>query len=246
MSEPNIDIQLKVWKDLALSKQVLMGAATDALGLDASCSSKELKQALQQAIQKTKEADINIKTTREKADAEIAEMKKQMDASNQARIEAEAKIAAAETARETAERQLTIGREENSKAIKKARAEANEKENKLKAISKALADTPENVIKKLKNLKKQKLDESNLRKQTETKLKEVRKEKTALEAELEQHKALAQKSATLVEQLRELHDLCKDQNKKIKSLSEDKKDHFKIPKIDEELLKSLEQANSQD
>ena len=33
----DVDIQLQVWKDLAISKQVLMGAATDALGLDAEC-----------------------------------------------------------------------------------------------------------------------------------------------------------------------------------------------------------------
>ena len=42
----DVDIQLKVWKDLAISKQILMGAATDALGLDAECSTEELKEAL--------------------------------------------------------------------------------------------------------------------------------------------------------------------------------------------------------
>ena len=42
----DVEVQLQVWKDLAISKQILMGAATDALGLDAECSTEELKSAL--------------------------------------------------------------------------------------------------------------------------------------------------------------------------------------------------------
>lgn len=239
MSQTDIDVQLKVWKDLAVSKQMLMGAATDALGLDAECSSAELKEALQTAIQRAKEADTNIIQTREKADKELAEMKQLVSSSDLARSEAEEKTAEAEKAREIAERQLANGRASNAEAIKKARAEVIDHQNKLKAISKALADTPENVVKKLKNLKKQKLDESKLRTQAETKLKALKKEKSTLESELEQHRALVEKAAPLADQIRELHTLCKDMNKKIKSLSEDKKDAFKIPKLDEELLSAL-------
>lgn len=239
MSQTDIDVQLKVWKDLAVSKQMLMGAATDALGLDAECSSAELKEALQTAIQRAKEADTNIIQTRENADKELAEMKQLVSSSDLARSEAEEKTAEAEKAREIAERQLANGRASNAEAIKKARAEVIDHQNKLKAISKALADTPENVVKKLKNLKKQKLDESKLRTQAETKLKALKKEKSTLESELEQHRALVEKAAPLADQIRELHTLCKDMNKKIKSLSEDKKDAFKIPKLDEELLSAL-------
>lgn len=239
MSQTDIDVQLKVWKDLAVSKQMLMGAATTALGLDAECSSAELKEAMHTAIQRAKEADANINQTREKADKEIAEMKQLVTSSDLARVAAEEKSEVAEKAREAADHQLTSGRASNAEAIKKARAEVTEHQNKLKAISKALADTPENVVKKLKNLKKQKLDESKLRTQVETKLKVLKKEKSTLEDELEEHKTLVEKAAALVDQVRELHGLCKDQNKKIKSLSEDKEDLFKIPKIDEELLTAL-------
>ena len=52
MSQTDIDIQLQVWKDLAISKQILMGAATDALGLDAQCSTDELKSAMNKAIKR--------------------------------------------------------------------------------------------------------------------------------------------------------------------------------------------------
>ncbi len=246
MSPADIDIQLKVWKDLALSKQVLMSAATEALGLDAECSSRELKDALDAAILRAKEADHNISQTNEKAEKEIAEMKQMVESSNKARIEAEEQIATSEDARATAERQLTTGRAENNEAIKKARADVADKQNQLKAISKALADTPENVVKKLKNLKKQKLDESKLRTQVETRLKTIRKEKTTLETELKEQKELAEKGASLVDQIRELHALNNDQNEKIKSLSEDEKDLFEIPKLDEELLKTLQPEETED
>ncbi|MCP4076313.1 MAG: hypothetical protein GY744_09030 [Gammaproteobacteria bacterium] len=246
MSQADIDIQLKVWKDLALSKQILMGAATEALDLHAECSATELKAALDKVIQHSKETEINIVETREKAEKEVAEMKQLVSSSDKARAEAEEKIATSEKAREAAERQMTIGRSENSEAIKKARADVADKQNKLKAISKALADTPENVVKKLKNLKKQKFDESKLRTQAESKLKATLKEKKSIESDLEEQKAQVEKGASLVELVRELHTLCNDQNNKIKSLSEDKKDLFKIPKLDEELLKSLQPEADED
>ncbi|MCZ6798381.1 MAG: hypothetical protein O7D36_10605 [Gammaproteobacteria bacterium] len=242
MNQSDIDIQLKVWKDLAISKQILMGAATDALGLDAACTTDELKAALNKAIQQAKDADITIVTTREQAERQVAEMKQQVAASEQDRIDAEGKVVVALKVCETAEKQLAAGRAENAESLKKARAEVTDKQNKLKAISRALADTPENVVKKLKTLKKQKLEESRLRTQTETKLQSTRKQKAKLEAELENRKSLCQQSLPLITQLRELHSICKKQSKKIKSLSEGKKSSITIPKLDEELLENLEKA----
>lgn len=242
MNQTDIDIQLKVWKDLAISKQVLMGAATDALGLDAACSTDELKSAMNKAIQQAKEADIIVINTRERAEKEVSEMKAQVASSEQARVDAEEQIAGAVKARETAERQLAAGRSENAEVLKKARAEVADKQNKLKAISKALADTPENVVKKLKTLKKQKMDESKLRTQTESRLLSTRREKTKLEGKLENTQSLIEQSAPLIAQLKELHAIAKKQNKKIKSLSDDKKDIVKIPKLDEELIETIEKA----
>ena len=242
MNQTDNDIQLQVWKDLAISKQILMGAATDALGLDATCTTDELKVAMNKAIQQAKDADITVVTTREQAERDIAEMKQLVADSDQARIEAEVKVDAAVKSRETAERQLAVGRAENTEALKKVRAEVTEKQNKLKAISKSLADTPENVVKKLKTLKKQKLEDSKLRTQTEGKLQSTRKEKVKLETELENRKSLNEQSLPLIAQLRELHSICSKANTKIKSLSEDKKGAIKIPKLDEELLENLEKA----
>jgi colicin import membrane protein len=237
-----VDVQLQVWKDLAISKQVLMGAAADALGLDSECSTAELKAALNKAIQRAKDADLVIIETRTQAEQQVAEAQQRMEVAEKARIEAEAQVQIAVTSRESAEHQLNVGKSDNAEAVKKAKADVADKQNKLKAISKALADTPENVVKKLKTLKKQKMDEAKAKTQAESKLQSTRKEKAKLEAELESQKAALEQAAPLVKQLKELHGLCKQANKTIKKLSEDKKDLLKIPKLDEETIETLEKT----
>ncbi|MCP4981634.1 MAG: hypothetical protein GY935_14205, partial [Gammaproteobacteria bacterium] len=141
----DVDIQLQVWKDLAISKQILMGAAADALGLDAECSTTELKTALDQAIERARDADLNIQETRSQAESQIADFKQRTESAERARAEAEEQVTVATKAREQTERQLANGKADNAEALRKARAEVTDKQNKLKAISKSLADTPENV-----------------------------------------------------------------------------------------------------
>lgn len=246
MSETDVEIPLKVWKDLAISKQVLMGAATEALGLNAECSTEELSTALAEAIKRAKEADANIASMREQTDTELTEMKALVETSEKARIEAEEQVAEANKARETAERQLTVGRSENAEAIKKARADVADKQSKITAISTALADTPENVIKKLKTLKKQKLDEAKMRAQVETKLQTTRKEKGKLEQEIETQKAQLEQATTLVDQVRAMHELCKQANEKISALSDGDAEFIELPELDEELMESLGKATPEE
>jgi hypothetical protein len=235
---------LKVWKDLAISKQILMGAATDALGLDAECSTEELKQALDEAIQRARDADINIQETRSHAEQQVAEYRHQAEVADKARQEAESKVETAVRAREQAEHQLAKGKEDNAAALKKARAEVAEKQNQLKSISKALADTPENVVRKLKTLKKQKMDESKLRTQAESKLQKTRKQNAELEAEVEAQKALVKSAAGLVAQIRELHSTCLAAEATIGELSDKKKDQLEVPEVDLQALETLEEALS--
>jgi colicin import membrane protein len=227
------EIQLKAWKNLAISKQMLMTAATEALGLDPECSTEELRSAL-----------TNVVHMREQADKELAEMKARVDSSDNASVEAEAQLAVATEARETADRKLAIAKQENADAISKAKAEVADKQNKLKAISVALSDTPENVVKKLKTLKKQKHDEAKLKSQIESQVTNLRKQKASLENEIEQQKAQLEETAPLVERVQELHGLCVAANETIRSVSEDEKDLIQVPELDEELLESLSKAAS--
>jgi chromosome segregation ATPase len=242
VNQINSEIQLQVWKDLAISKQVLMSAATDALGLSSECSTGELKNALEQAIKRAKEADSVIVKIRNETEAQLAEMQQLVDASNKARIAAEEKVQTAETARAESERILAAGRADNAETVKKVRAELAEEKNKVKAISKALADTPENVVKKLKAFKKQKVEDAKVRDINEAQLKTARKEKTELKAEVDAQKALVKQAATLVPQIRELHSLCKQQNKFLQSPDEAREDLGEIPVLDDDLLNTLEKA----
>jgi colicin import membrane protein len=238
----DVDIQLQVWKDLAISKQILMGAAADALGLDSECSTDELKTALTQAIQRARDADIQIQETLSNSEQQVTEFKRRTEIAELARSEAEAKVEESVNARAQAERQLTNGKADNAEALKKARAEVTDKQNKLKAISKALADTPENVVRKLKTLKKQKMDEAKLRGQAESRLQSMRKEKAKLEAELETQKPALENAATLLEQIKAMHEACLQAESTIKTLSDKKKDQLKLPPFDEAAFAALEQA----
>ncbi len=232
-----------------------MEAATKALGLTPECSTEDLRIALDRSIKRTKEAEINIVSIREQTDKELAEMRRLVDkelvemkalvrSSKEDQTEARKQVAEATKAREAAERQLAMGKSENAKALKEAKVDVADKQSKLKAISTALADTPENVVKKIKTLKKQKLDEAKIRTQIETKLRTTRQEKDKLQQEIEAQKAQLEQITPLVEKVREMHDLCKQANKKIEALSEDDTDLVAIPKLDEELLESLEKATS--
>jgi len=237
-----VDVQLQVWKDLAISKQILMGAAADALGLDSECTTAELKTALDQAIKRARDSDISIQETRSQADQQIAEFKSRAETAEKARAEAEEEAATAVKAREQAEHQVSKGKADNAEALKKARAEVADKQNKLKAISKALADTPENVVRKLKTLKKQKMDEAKLRTQAEARLQSMRKEKAKLEADLETQKSTLENAAELVEQIRALHETCVKAETTIAGLSDKKKDQITVPELDQDKLEALEQA----
>ena len=218
-----------------------MGAAADALGLDAECSTTELKAALDQAIQRARDADIKIQETRSEAEQQVNEYLKRVEVAEQASKEAEERAAAAVKAREQAEHQLAVGKADNAEALKKARAEVTEKQNKLKAISKSLADTPENVVRKLKTLKKQKMDETRLRGQAESRLQSMRKEKARLEAKIEANKESLNSAATLLEQARALHQACLEAEATIKKLADKKTDPFKVPDFDQAALEALEE-----
>jgi len=236
----DVDVQLKVWKDLAISKQILMGAAADALGLGAECTTAELKTALNEAIKRAREADITIQETRSHAEQQVGEISQRAETAERARAEAEEQATTALEARQQAERQLNVGKADNAEALKKARAEVTDKQNKLKAISKALADTPENVVRKLKTLKKQKMDEAKLRAQAETRLQKMRKEKSTLEAEVESQKATLASVGKLLDQVKAMRETCIQAQATIKGLSDNKKDHLKLPAFDETAFEALE------
>ena len=237
MDQPEIDVQLKVWKELAVSKQILMRTVTDALGLDSECGSDELKQAIAKVTAKAASAADDIKKAQRQADETVAAIEKKLIKSEKALAKAEAAKDKTQVTLETTEQRLTEARAAHAQELKKANAQLAEKQKAIKAINVALADTPENVVKKLKALKKEKLDEANERKRAENDARSLRKDKQQLEQKNQELKDTLEKSAKLAEQYRELHKLSQELEPQLK----DDTSMPELPELDEELLASLEQ-----
>ena len=136
------------------------------------------------------------------------------------------------------EQQLAAGRAANAEEIKKVKNQLAEEQKKLKAIKLSLADTPENVVKKLKALKKQKADEATARKRAEDTMRSVRKEKQNLEQKLANLETALKNSADLASSYKTLHEACN----KMKDMLKDADDLPEIPMLNEKLLEDIEQA----
>lgn len=242
MEQAELELQLRVWKDLAISKQVLMRAATDALGLDPECGTEELKASLELAIKKTIEADAEVSKAREQAQLAVSVMDKKTADSEKAQAKSEkVKIEALATLA-TGEQQMADERTSHANELKKTKAQFIEKDKELKAIKKALADSPQNVLKKLKTLKKQKDEEASARKTITGEATALRKEKRTLTQRVSELKEHLEGAAKLVEQHRELHTQSQELHDQLKPLLDDSKDLAAIPKQDEKLLENIEKA----
>jgi len=233
--QPTEDVQLQVWKDLALSKQLLANEVIKALDLDTTVSAAQLKDALNKLIDRAKHADTNIKEAREKAEASINEIRTELKASEKARQLAENSITDATSAKESAENALSAGRESNADSLRKAKDELAKKERELKNINSALADTPENVLKKLKTLKKQKMEENTARKAAESTARTHKKEIKELKEQLEERKKLLEQSGELVEEYRTLRTAAE-------TLVEKTDGAEPLPIQNDKLLESIEMA----
>lgn len=246
MAETDLELQLKVWKDLAISKQVLMRAATDALKLDPNCTQEELKAALDNAIKRYIEADISVSKAQEQAKVAIATMEKKLADSEKARNMADAARAENLAKLEKFEQQMTAERTQHASEAKKLKDTVAEKERALKAINTALADTPENVVKKLKALKKEKMDEADARKEAAAAAAALRKDKQKLEQQVKDMQAAQDNAAKLAEKYRELHTLCTDLQAQLKPLVEDAKALPVVPMLDVAVLESIEKAGEEE
>lgn len=246
MDQADLELQLKVWKDLAVSKQMLIRGATDALGLDPECSAEDLKQALEVAVKRALDADGNIKKAQDQSRIASEVMQKKVSASEKSLAEAESAKSEALAAQQNTEAQIALDRESHAKELKKLKAQLAEKQKMLKDINVSLADTPENVLKKLKTLKKQKLDEANSRKRLEGEVRTLRKDKQQLEQQVKDLQENAENAAKLVEQHRELHQQCEAFRTQLEPLVEDAETLPKLAELPAELIESIENAVKKD
>ena len=204
MSQSDTEQQLRIWKDLAIGKQVLMNEAANALELGDDFTAEDLRSALDTAVKRARDADADIIAARNRAAEEIGAMQAEVKKTEKARAEAERQRDEALRGQESAEQSLETGRQDNADALKKARRDVENQKKELKAINTALADTPENILKKLKTLKKQKLDEATARKSAEDVNRKLKKESKEQKEELDKLEGLKEKAATLLASYREL------------------------------------------
>ena len=231
------DLQLKVWKELAISKQILMRAAADALKLDPECTQEELKAALEGALQKAAKADSDLSNAKEEARVTIAALEKKLAETEQSLTIAQTSATESKAAHETAVQQILKQRAAAAEELQKAKDRLAERDKALKAINTALADTPENVLKKMNALKKQKQEEANGRRQVESALNMLRAEKR----QQDQKSAEALRNTeTLVSRYRDLHALSLKLHEQLQPLVEDAKSLPAAPELDTKLLEAIE------
>ncbi|MFT4727037.1 MAG: colicin import membrane protein [Granulosicoccus sp.] len=233
MSQADSEQQLRIWKDLAISKQVLMNEAASALKLKEDFSADDLRSALDQAIKRAADADANMVESRNRAAEEIGSMQMEVKKIIKSRTEAEAQRDAALAEKEASEKALIIGRKDNTDAVQKAKRQVDEKQRELKAINTALADTPDNILKKLKTLRKQKIDEANARTKAEDANRKLKKENKQQKEELETLSELKEQAASLLAAYRELRTWSDEMEAKTE-------DCEAAPKVDSKLLSDIE------
>lgn len=244
MAEADLELQLKVWKDLAVSKQVLMRTATDALKLDPNCSQEELKDALDTAIKRYLEADATVARAQEQARVAIAAMEKKASDSEKQRNTAEVAHAEIQLRLEKFEQQMVVERNQHGNEAKKLKDQLAEKDRAIKAIHAALADTPENVVKKLRTLRKEKMDEADARKEVVNANNALRKEKQTLEQQVKDMEEAVGKAAVLAEKYRELHEAGTDLHARLKPLLDEASTLAPLPMLDVASLEAIEKLSA--
>ena len=235
------ELQLKVWKDLAISKQMLMRSAAQALKLDPNCSQEELKAALDVTLQRIAESEVSVRNAREEARIAIAALEEKLNASLKAHKAVEAENAELLKFKENTTTQLANERAAAAKEMQKLKERIAEKEKQLKGINVALADTPENVLKKMNTLKKQRQEEADARREVDASFQTLRKEKQEQDQKMTR---LSDNSGKLVTKFRELHEVATKLHEQLKPLAAEAKDVPAVPMIDDDLLEAVENPDA--
>jgi colicin import membrane protein len=237
VDQAQLELQLKVWKELAISKQILMRGAAEALKLDPDCSHDELKVALENVLKKIAAADTAVAEARAQAKQQVAELEKQLAAATKAQTVAQAQAAELQKAQANTLQEIAVERAATANEIKKLKERVAEREKEIKAINTALSDTPENVLKKMNQLKKERRAEADLRKQEEATANALRADKRKLEQQVSDLKANA---ATLVGRYKDLHETSVKLHEQLKAAAADATIPD-VPELDEKLIEAIEQ-----
>tara|TARA_E500000331_G_scaffold249545_1_gene239983 strand:- start:11067 stop:11846 length:780 start_codon:yes stop_codon:yes gene_type:complete len=236
------DLDLKIWKELAISKQLLIKTATDVLGISSECSDEELKAALEENMAKVTEADERITNARVENEAKLHELQQQLRSAELAKKLAEEENAELKSKVASAESAMDANKHSTAQEIQKLRAQVEEKSKALKKVNTVLADTPENVAKKLKSLNKKKHDENAARKKAEDDARGLRKTKAEQQAEIE---SLKEQEEKLKESVKALKDFSETQRGQLIEAVDDDTTVDELPELDEDVLNAIEEEEAE-
>ena len=239
-------LDIKVWKEIAISKQLLIKTATDALGIAPECSEKELKDALAKSIKKMGDAERKISSIQNASALALSAIENKLKISEKARLEVDESNTELKDQKKTLDKLLESERKLHAKALFRVNADLDKKTKQLKNINITLADTPENVAKKLKILNKKKFDESAARKRAEETARTLKKDTHDLKKKVKTHAEKLEQAEKLVEMYRALRTFCNEQFTQLKGLIENQDDLKAMPDQDQTLLDALEEKKKED
>lgn len=241
VEQAQLELQLKVWKELAISKQMLMRTAAEALKLDPNCSQEELKTALDAALKKVAEAEGSVVMAREQAKSAVLGMEQKLASAQKAQAASETQVIDLTAKLENVTQQAAAARNAGAKEVQTLKDRVVEKDKQLKAINTALADTPENVLKKMNVLKKQRQEEADARRDIETSFTTLRKEKTEQDQKLTK---MTDSTNRLVTTYKELHEATTKIHAQLVPLVQDAKDLPVLPDLHAKLLEEIENPDA--
>jgi len=219
-----------------------MQTATKALGLKTESSAQELEEALKKTINHAKNAEAELRDFEEKTKTNISVLEAKLTRSEKAVRVTQSEKDEALSALQASEENRVVANTANAEEVKKLKSQFSDKQKEIKQITKSLADTPENVVKKMKILKKDKMDEANARKRAEEVSRTLRKDKQREEQKVEQSKAAIERANELAIKHRELDTFANEQYNQLAEKMEDKKSLQQVPFLNKDLLEAIEAA----
>jgi septal ring factor EnvC (AmiA/AmiB activator) len=184
-----LELDIKVWKELAIEKQMLMSAVTEALGLDDKASEEEIRNGILAGVEKIAKTESIIAAMRAEHEAAATALEEKLASECDKRSQFEQEVARLSEDLAALESKLEAVRVANQTETQNLKTQLETKNRELKNINNVLGDSPANTAKRMKSLNKKKHDETEARKRAESELKNVQKEVRSLKQEVESQKA---------------------------------------------------------
>lgn len=147
-----MDLDLKVWKELAIEKQMLMRAVTDSLGLKPEASEAEIKEGILTGVKQIADAQVTLARLNSEHKVAMSDIKKQLDLVQSELTETKGIIIKLNEEKDDLENRLKATREAGQAEALSLKTQLESKTRELKKINSILGDTPENAAKKIKAL----------------------------------------------------------------------------------------------